>query len=299
MLIFRNAVRDVFGNDPDKFFTPFIVPHSKKGLSKRELRELDPENNHGIYLVPQILTRSADDFLDTERKLMDLGYDEINLNLGCPSGTVVSKGRGSGLLREADELDRLLYGIFSKTRCRISVKTRIGYEDPYEFYGLLEIFNRYEMEELIIHPRIRSQMYDGKVNMDMYTYAADCSRNTLCYNGDIVNVSDIDTVPGIGDGGLTDAVMIGRGMVRDPSLIRQIKGGDDASSGEIIEFMEILSSGYTEICMDERQVLCKLKEIMVHMDGLLKCDKKAYKKMMKTGSLETFMWLFRTEARRI
>ena len=132
--VYRNAYHAHF-YPMDKYFTPFIVPHKEKKFSAREKKELSPENNQGLFVVPQLLTNNAEDFLKTAQDIIALGYDEINLNLGCPSGTVVSKKKGSGFLAFPDELDKFLDKIFKEADFKISIKTRIGKENPEEFFA--------------------------------------------------------------------------------------------------------------------------------------------------------------------
>ena len=123
--VYRNAYQKHFGQ-MDKYFTPFIVPHKEKRFNTRELKELSIDHNDGLQVVPQLLTNNASDFLKTSEEIRAMGYEEINLNLGCPSKTVVSKKKGSGFLAFPDELDRFLDEIFSKSQGAISIKTRIG-----------------------------------------------------------------------------------------------------------------------------------------------------------------------------
>lgn len=168
-----------------------------------------PENNKGINLVPQILTNDSEGFILTAKKLKDLGYDEINLNLGCPSGTVVGKKRGSGFLAHREELDKFLEEIFKIDDMKISIKTRLGMDKPEEFYELIKIYNKYPMEELIIHPRTRQDFYGNKPNLEVFKDAISLSKNPVCYNGDIFTLEDhnklIETFKEV------DKIMLGRG----------------------------------------------------------------------------------------
>ena len=152
--VFRKAYHKYF-RPMDKYFTPFLVPHTHKDFNFKEKNEILPEHNAGQNLVPQILTNNAEDFVRTANALKRYGYEEVNLNLGCPSGTVVSKGRGAGFLRHIEKLDRFFDEVFSSLEMKISVKTRIGIQEPGEFEEILEVYNRYPLSELIIHPRIR------------------------------------------------------------------------------------------------------------------------------------------------
>ncbi len=222
--IFRNAYHEFF-RPMDKYFTPFLVPHSKKGFSAKEKREILPENNKGLCLVPQIMSNHAQDCIKTMGKLLDYGYREINLNLGCPSKTVVSKGRGSGFLAFPEELDRFFDEVFKGmegTGVRISVKTRIGKDEPGEFTHILDIYNRYPLEELIIHPRVQKDFYKNEPNPEMFAYGLENSRCSVCYNGDIFNAERYgrmrERFPE------ASACMLGRGILKNPALLDEIHG---------------------------------------------------------------------------
>ncbi len=241
--VFRNAVLEQFGTGIDKCFTPFIEPHPhKKCMTARALNDILPEHNGIMMPVPQILTNSAEAYLFAERELAPYGYRELNLNLGCPSGTVTSKQRGSGLLSRPDMLDDMLKGIFENTECEISVKTRIGFESAEEWPALLDIYNKYPIKELIIHPRVRSEFYNGSVHLDAFKYALGSSDIPLCYNGDINSVRDYEELMDRLSSGkctrMPQSIMTGRGMVRNPKLISQLSefakaniDGDKAAAG--------------------------------------------------------------------
>ena len=164
----RNVSRAVFP-DIDKYMTPFIAANQKGKLSTKEKNDILPDHNRGMYVIPQILTNQADCFLAVERTLREYGYTELNLNLGCPSKTVVTKYRGSGFLAKPEKLDHFLEEVFARTECEISLKTRIGVEDGEEFERLLEIYNKYPLKELIVHPRTQKDYYRNHPNMEWYT----------------------------------------------------------------------------------------------------------------------------------
>ena len=165
--IYRKALYQCFDGF-DKYFIPFIRAKQNLNFSGREKKDISPENNSGMYAVPQILTRNADDFLRTANQLKEYGYQEVNLNLGCPSKTVVTKGCGAGFLTRPEELEQFLDRIFSKTDMKISVKTRLGMENAEEFPRLMEIYNRFPMEELIIHPRVQKDFYKNIPNLEAF-----------------------------------------------------------------------------------------------------------------------------------
>ena len=169
--IYRNAHHTLFPGI-DKYFSPFLVPNQNHRFSYREMQDIMPEHNNQIQLVPQILTNQADAFIWTALELKQLGYEEVNLNLGCPSGTVVSKNKGSGFLALRDELDLFLDQVCSELQMKISIKTRIGKDSPDEFDELLRIFNKYPLEELIIHPRIQKDYYKNTPNTDVLLHPA-------------------------------------------------------------------------------------------------------------------------------
>lgn len=260
--IYRRVYHDCF-TPMDKYFTPFLSPHLKKGFSAKEKAEIWPENNQGMRLVPQILTNRAEDFLKTEEKLICYGYEEINLNLGCPSKTVVSKGRGSGFLADPEGLDRFLDKLFSGTKVRISIKTRIGKDEPEEFGRLLEIYNQYPLEELIIHPRVQKDFYKNKPNQEVFEEAAKACACPLCYNGDIFTKEAAavieDRFPEAG------ALMIGRGIIANPGLLNEIKGQGTAGREALRRFHDRLYEEYQSLGMGDKNVLFKMKEIWCYL----------------------------------
>ena len=258
--IYRQAHAKIYGR-LDKYFIPFLEPHEKRDYKTRELQEILPEHNENIYAVPQILTNRSEGFIKLAKALKDWGYEEVNLNLGCPSKTVVTKGKGSGFLAKPEELERFLTEIFDALsgEVKISVKTRIGKEDPEEFPALLELFNKYPMEELIIHPRVQKDGYGNVPRLELYELAEKQSLNPLCYNGDLYTREQIrnfaERFPG------TERLMFGRGFLRDPGLIYN-EGKDSKDIFEKFwEFHDLVYEGYQERNMGDRNVLFKMKEL--------------------------------------
>lgn len=258
--IYRQAHAKIYGR-LDKYFIPFLEPHEKRDFKTRELQEILPEHNENIYAVPQILTNRSEGFIKLAKALKDWGYEEINLNLGCPSKTVVTKGKGSGFLAKPEELERFLTEIFDalSEEVKISVKTRIGKEDPEEFPALLELFNKYPMEELIIHPRVQKDGYGNVPRLELYELAEKQSVNPLCYNGDLYTREQIrnfaERFPG------TERLMFGRGFLRDPGLLYN-EGKDPKDIFEKFwAFHDLVYEGYQERNMGDRNVLFKMKEL--------------------------------------
>ena len=284
--IYRNAYEKFFPNNIDKYFTPFIVPNQSKSLKTKEFRDVLPENNNGLNIIPQILTNNSEGFIATCKKLKQLGYDEVNLNLGCPSGTVVSKFRGSGFLGKREELDNFLDEIFKIQDMKISIKTRLGVDSADEFYEIMKIYDKYPMEELIIHPRTRQDFYGNKPNMEMFKDALKSSKNTICYNGDIFSVKDyekfIEECPSV------DRIMIGRGSLANPGLINEIKGKGVVDKNILKEFHDEVCMGYKEILSGDINVLFRMKELWSYMIGMFEDSEKVAKKIKKERMLSEY-----------
>ncbi|KEI11626.1 MULTISPECIES: tRNA dihydrouridine synthase [Clostridium] len=283
--IYRNAYEKFFGN-VDKYFTPFIVTNKNIGFKAKELRDVLPENNEVKNIVPQILTNDSERFINIARKLQELGYNEINLNLGCPSGTVVSKYRGSGFLAKREELDRFLDEIFKIDNMKISIKTRLGKDSPEEFYELIKIFNKYPLEELIIHPRTREDFYKNKPNLEVFKDALSLSVNPVCYNGDIFTATDykklIETFKEV------ETVMIGRGILANPGLINEIKEDKTLDKKVLKEFHDEVLNNYRELFNEDRNAMFRMKELWGYMIYIFSDNKKYAKKIRKAQNLRDY-----------
>lgn len=283
--IYRNAYHAFFHNI-DKYFSPFIVANESRSLKTKELNDILPEHNKGIVLVPQLLTNQAKNFIQTSERIKQLGYDEINLNLGCPSGTVVSKYRGAGFLAKREELDQFLEEIFSKAITKISVKTRIGISNPEEFYDLIELYNKYPMEELIIHPRVQKDFYKNRPNLTIFQDAFELSKNPVCYNGDIFTADDYQKFaadfPGV------KTIMLGRGVIANPGLVNEITGSTKLEKNLLKEFHNRLYEDYKQVLSGDKNVLYKMKELWSYMLPLFTDNKKYGKKIKKSDRLTDY-----------
>lgn len=242
---------------------PFLSPTQDHVFTQRELRNVLPEYNQGFRAVPQLLTKNADDFLWCAGELAAMGYDEVNLNLGCPSGTVVAKGKGSGLLGAPEALDRMLDRIFSGSPVAVSLKTRLGLEDPEEFARLLEIFGRYPVSLLIVHPRVRKDFYRHPVRVEYFEQAVDAYHGPLCFNGGLVTAEDCARFarrfPQV------DRVMIGQGLLADPALVQKAKGGPGAGREALRAFHDELYHTYLEIFASQRNTVFHMKELWSYL----------------------------------
>lgn len=290
--VYRNVYHTMFG-DMDKYFTPFIAPTKKKILKTRERKEVAPEHNQGMYVVPQILTNNAEQFLDTCNMLTELGYYEVNLNLGCPAATVVSKRKGSGFLDEPGKLDQFFETIFEemsglpeeKKFC-ISVKTRIGMEFPEEFEDILKVYNRYPFSEIIIHPRLQKDYYNNHPNLEVFAEALEQCVHPVCYNGDIFTKEDYETLhrrfPAV------KRIMLGRGAVANPGLLREIQTDQPITAEELKEYHDRLYAGYREALNSEKDALFKMKEVWFYLGKMFPEAEKALKKVKKANKPEEY-----------
>lgn len=282
--VFRQAHWKYYGG-PDKYFAPFVSPNGNKCFTNRERNDILPEHNAGMPVVPQILTNSADAFINTANQLEEYGYHEVNLNLGCPSGTVVTKYKGAGFLAKPEELDQFLYRIFESCHIKISVKTRIGKDSPEEFPKLMDIFNRYPLEEIIIHPRCQIDMYRGNPDMDVWKYGKEHSKNPVCYNGDIRSRKDYETL--VTENEDLYGVMLGRGLITHPDLTLVIKG-ENISKERFCTFHNEILQGYRNIMSGDRNTLFKMKELWFYWIQNFPESEKIYKKIKKATNVKEY-----------
>lgn len=283
--VYRSLHHELFPG-VSAYYTPFFAPTLDSPLTGRGLDDMLPEHNRGVPLIPQLLTNQAEAFLAACGELEQLGYEEVNLNLGCPSGTVVAKRKGSGFLGLPAQLDAFLNEIFSRCPLRVSVKTRIGLEAPDEWPALLEIFNKYPIAELTVHPRIRRDFYREPVRMEAFQYAAKHSVLPLCYNGDLNSAQDCRDFaarfPAVRN------VMVGRGMVANPALAREFFGGPALTRDELRDFHDRLSEAYRALYSGDRPVLGKMKELWFYMSCLFNGPEKPLKGIRKARTLDAY-----------
>lgn len=283
--VFRNAHHKYFGG-VEQYYTPFISPNQTKKLTPRELNDVLPEHNEGIPVIPQILTNRAEDFLWAAGRLKELGYREVNLNLGCPSGTVVAKHKGSGFLALPMELDRFLYQIcdgMKKLSMEVSVKTRIGKDNPDEFEDLLSIYNRYPLELLVIHPRLQIDYYKNNPNMEVFKQAAAGSKNPICYNGNLFsreNLRDLSRqFPAV------EQVMVGRGLLTNPAFAEET---GRLEKERFRAFHDQVLEGYRQAIPGDKNVMFKMKELWFYLGYGFEDGEKYVKKIRKAQRVEEY-----------
>ena len=278
--IYRNTHKKYY-KGIDKYFMPFVSPTMHGSFTPRERKDVIPEHNKEITVIPQILTNNAEYFIQTAKELKEFGYEEVNLNLGCPSNTVVTKCKGSGFLSETYRLEKFLDTIFSKTDMDISIKTRIGRFDEEEFEELLRIFNHYTMKELIIHPRVQQDYYKNKVHMECFLEGFPKSKNPVCYNGDIYTVADYEKLTKQCQD--LKMVMFGRGVIGNPGLIEEIRTGKPLNMDTFWRFHDELLEAYEEALANN--ALYKMKELWIYMGKLFPNGDKSLKKIKKAQKM--------------
>ena len=307
--VFRNAYHRHF-RPMDRYLSPFLSPKGEGVLSRRELSDVMPEHNYGVTLVPQILSNKAAQILCAADQLKDFGYAELNLNLGCPSPTVTSKGKGAALLKDPDALLRLLDETADGLSARgiaLSIKTRIGWEDPADFPKLLSVFDRIPLAELTVHPRVRTDFYLGTPRTEWFVYAKAHSRHPLCYNGDLCGRRSFDALQAVPGFSHPSAYMFGRGALYAPWLTetlaeetlnaseaKRLEAFSAASckaiptvappalSARLRAFHDDLYTGYRELMSGEQPVLHKMKELWSYLirpfgDAAMPCLKEIRK----------------------
>lgn len=279
---YRNTQCEMFGGC-DRYFAPFITPTENEKVGVRVIRDILPDRNCGIDLVPQVLANKAEAFLSFLPKIKELGYNSVNLNFGCPSGTVVKKGRGAGFLKDVEGIDEFLYKIFEKSDVEISVKTRIGFWSGEEMERLMEVYNKYPLSLLIIHPRTREAYYNGVPDMAVFKKAYEISKSPVCYNGNVFSAGDFKRISA--EFPMLHSVMLGRGAIANPAIFREIRGGAALKTAELVEFTKILQTRYLEILRSEVYTLHKLKEIWMYAMWNFPDEKKLFKAIKKSSTL--------------
>ena len=264
---------------PLRYYAPFLSPPENRVLVKRKMEEVLPQNNPGAPVVPQILGKDGELAAWMIGELRKLGYQEVNLNFGCPSGTVTAKGKGSGMLRDPQKLDDFLQAVFSAVDGPVSVKTRLGVEHPDEFGAILEVYNRYPISELTIHPRVMRQLYRGEADRAAFAAALPNCKMPVCYNGDITTIDQLRAIetqfPHI------SSVMIGRGLIADPALLRVALGGAPASKEELRGYLDDLYHGYTELFGSANCAISRMKAHWTYLIHRFAGSEKLEKQLKK------------------
>ena len=266
----------------DRYFMPFISPTIHRCLTNREARELPRADSMDFAAVPQLLGKNVEDMLWAIEVCRDLGYDEVNINLGCPSGTVVSKGKGSGMLSDLFALDAFLEQIYSKAVLPVSLKTRIGVNDSESWEKILEIYRDYPVKELTVHPRIRKAFYKGECDMAAFARSVENSPFPVCYNGNVTSIADAEKIAA--QFPTVESVMIGRGLVADPGMLC---GGTDRET--LKAFLNELSDTYCVVFESKRNAIYRMKDNWHYLISLFEGSDKLWKEMRKSTDYDRFM----------
>lgn len=242
--VFRRVHAECFGA-LDRYYTPFLPPpRVNSQFGGRFSREIDPARNQGLNVVPQLLTKNADEFVWAAHLLAEMGYREVNLNLGCPSKTVTAKGKGAGFPGHIEELEVFLQDICARSPLPVSVKTRVGVADDAEFEKILGLYCRCPLCELIVHPRVQKDLYRGIPRQELYSRALEEAPFPVAYNGDLFTCDDVALL--VARYPATRHVMLGRGLLANPALARMAGGGPAASRDELRRFHDALFAAYEE-----------------------------------------------------
>lgn len=288
--IYRNLF-PVYFKGVDLAIAPFIPSVKKMKPESNHLRELYPDKNTGIPTIPQIMSSVAEDFTKLANALHDIGCGTANWNLGCPFPMVVKKGRGAGMLCYPDRIESFLEKTMPALKPKLSIKLRIGLTYPDEVLALIPIFNRFLLAELIIHPRTGEQMYEGKVDLDMFEQCLNLSKHKVVYNGDIDSLEKYKMLSQ--RFGSVERWMIGRGLLANPFLAEKIKFHTEKPYSEKIKilraFHDNLFAEYSKILSGPSHITDKMKEIWTYMAGFFENGEKIRKKINKTHHRDNYI----------
>jgi tRNA-dihydrouridine synthase B len=288
--IYRNLF-PVYFKGVDMAVAPFISPLKKMKADHRLLREVYPDENKGIPTIPQIMTSHPDDFITLANMLYDMGCGTVNWNLGCPFPMVVKKGRGAGMLCHPERVASFLEKTLSAIKPALSIKLRVGMAYPDEVFELLPIFNRFPIEELIIHPRTGVQMYEGEVDLDTFEECLKISKHRVVYNGDIDSAEKLALLAK--RFGSVDRWMIGRSLVGNPFLAEKIKFATEKSYSEKVRilhaFHDHLFTEYSQVLCGPAHITNKMKEIWTYLGGFFENGRKIQKRIKKLHHRDNYV----------
>ncbi|WP_369754044.1 tRNA dihydrouridine synthase [Flavobacterium sp. WC2409] len=286
---FRNAQNKIFGGI-DTYYAPYIRLNGKLVIKSSYQRDLLPENNSELEVIPQIITNDADEFLFVSKYVQELGYKELNWNLGCPYPMVTKCGMGSGLISNTEKINQILHKVHNESDIIVSMKMRLGYDTTEEILDVLPILEKYAVKNVAIHARLGKQLYKGGVHLDAFQTCVDQSKVKLYYNGDITSVTKFHEMqkrfPSI------DHWMIGRGLIADPFLPSMIKNNTTEypkNKMELFsEFHETLYQGYSESLSGSTHILLKMHHLWEYFSVIFSNPHKVHKKIKKAKSIRNY-----------
>ncbi|MCX7922030.1 MAG: tRNA-dihydrouridine synthase family protein [Clostridia bacterium] len=290
MACYRNAFARIFGGI-DAYYTPFIATADMKKASHLLLKDLLPERNDpAVKIVPQLLSNNGTDFRLFSSAIVDMGYNEINWNIGCPFPMVTNKKKGSGILPYADMIKKFLDIACADSSYTLTVKMRLGLDDPEDGMRVIKVLNEYPLGGVIIHARTGIQMYTGNVDLDSFETLASACKHEVTYNGDIFTYADFMRIslrfPSIKN------FMLGRGALRDPFLPSVIKGQMIPSANKISmvrHFHDEIFNYYKNILSGEKHLCDKMKEFWVYMSVHTDKDGRLMKKIKKCHTTADYL----------
>ncbi|MFA6199646.1 MAG: tRNA-dihydrouridine synthase family protein [Bacteroidales bacterium] len=276
---FRNAFIKAFPDSIDKIVAPFIsLSHGSIKSGNRKYRDvLKENNNNGIDLIPQVLGNDINGIIEVANVLFSMGYNEMNLNLGCPFKKITNKNRGAALLKDTDKIEEIIKEIIDKTQINVSLKIRLGYDTRDDIYRLIPVINSYPISNIIIHPRLGVDEYNSEVDLDSFEDVSKLIRKRIIYNGDIFRVEDFNRLklrfPQINDW------MIGRGLLYNPLLPSEIKGINYVDKKErLLAFHSLL--------VESVKSVNKLKEYWTYFAKGLYLEDEKLNQLLKTETIE-------------
>ncbi len=284
---FRKALAESFGG-VDKYFIPYLSYGKGREIKKSQLREVFPENNESMPVIPQVLFSDLAELFDLVSILIDYGYKEINLNLGCPYPMATNRGRGAVWLEKPEALNDVLQQLFTKQfQSKFSVKMRAGMSSDQDAKAVFGVLNQFPLEEIIFHPRTASQMYTGKANSQLFLEAFSLvQEHPLVYNGDIFSLSDLQALQTLLPG--QNNWMTGRGLLTNPALAAQLKGEvfePKALRKKMREFHDQLLESYSSRLDGSGHILMKMSQFWIYFSESFENPHKAMKLVKKAGSI--------------
>ncbi len=286
--IYRRAHARAFGGI-ETYYSPFVrIEHGE--IRRKDIRDVDPENNQDLHLIPQLIASESDKLEQIMALFIEKGYKKADINLGCPFPVLAKRHNGAGILPYPEEVKVLLMNAIEKyPDIKFSVKLRLGWDNPEECLALLPLFNELPLTHIILHPRLGKQQYKGEVDLNAFEAFYKGCNKPLLYNGDLLTLEDIQSVsarfPKLA------GLVIGRGLLANPALALEYQQGKALSSDEMAKKVGQLHTevygGYQELLQGgETQLLMKMKSFWEYL--LPEGDRKSKKTIHKTSKLTNY-----------
>ena len=283
---FRNAFHEIFGGI-DTFYAPYIKFPNKLEIKNSYKNDLNPDNNRVPDLIPQVMTNSVEEFLYASSYVQELGYNELNWNLGCPYPMVTKRGMGAGMIHNPELIDSILEKVHSESNIKVSIKMRLGHLSADEILGVLPVYEKYPIKSIAIHARIGKQLYKGPVDLDSFQTALENTKQKIYYNGDITSVNSFQNLqsrfPNV------DHFLIGRGLIADPFLPSMIKNNTSdypENRGQLLkEFHDVLFHQYDEALFGSSHLISKMVNFWEYYSIGFDDPKKIFKKVKKSKNV--------------